>query len=313
MRGVIFVVLSSLAVSASAEIILGVESINQRVWAFDAQTGAVLRNDFIVDTVRFRTAQQAIDSGRGTILVSNQGVQGDGSSVLEYDYNGQFIRTVVQGDASANNFRGIAVRGNQLFLSVAGGSVANTVQAVDLDTLQRTTFASTNLDSPYGLLFVGNDLLVTNSGTHRVERFDSAGNWTNTFITPNPTNDLRFPYQITPYAGGFAVAGMSNSGASATQFSWGLYLYDNSGVRTAYSNIGRIRGVQELGNGNILFTGAGDVGTFNPGTQSLTIIQNVQGGNFRYLSRSIAPVPEPGTIAALGLGALALIRRRKKG
>jgi len=124
---------------------------------------------------------------------------------------------------------------------------------------------------------------------------------TPTFVKNNTT------YHITEV---FAVYALDNnddmSATGGTQNGWSF--------DTNYSGTGGIAGWKTNPNNGFIndtkvFNYTALNGTVENVGWHVRIAEQFQGSNTLYIEN---PVPEPGTIAALGLGAVALIRRRKK-
>jgi PEP-CTERM motif len=284
------------------------DSGNDRILALDPNTGAIINANFITD-LNLTTPIQAIDSGRGTIFVSDQVV----NSVREYSYNGAFMGTVVGSAQGISNLRGIAVRGGSLYISVGGGTLAGTVQRYDLTTSTLSTFATlpTASASPWNILFRTSDVLITDSTSDDIERFDLAGTYQGKYYNSNGSTELNFPQQlVTRSNGNLVVSGFSLPTA--------IYEYTgvNSGTQVAtYAPGLGVRGVWELGNGELIYSAGTRLERINTTTNTTTSILNQVGASFRHFSivTLSSSAPEPGTMGllALGVAGLALARRRR--
>ncbi|MCZ8138801.1 MAG: PEP-CTERM sorting domain-containing protein [Armatimonadota bacterium] len=293
----------SLVAASQAQYLLIPNSGRDQVWQVSAFDGSIISQNFIQDTT-LTTPNHAIASGRGTIFVSDQILD----SVREYDLNGNYLGDVAGAAQGLDNIRGIAVRNGELYVTVAGGALTNTIQKFNLTTNQQSTWATlpSGSSSPWALHFRANDVLVSESGGDDIIRYDFNGTFLNRFYDSPGTNDLNFPEQIAETTtGDIYVAGFSLPTA--------LYKFNASGTKTGTFPINTgLRGVYELGNGKILWTAGTRFGTFDPATNQFTdIYSNPTTDSFRFISY-VPAVPEPATMTAMGLGLLAMLRRRNR-
>jgi hypothetical protein len=279
--------------------LLVVDSLLDRVLLVSATDGSVINANFISDVPRFQTAINAINSGQNTILISDQVAD----AVFEYDLSGNYLRTVVSASNGLDNIRGIAVHNGRLYVTVAGGSLNNTIQSFKLDGSDRQTFISSNLDSPWDVFFRGGDVLVSNSGSDDIERFDFNGNFLNTLVASDGASGIDFPQQIFERSNGNLLVGGFSPPA-------GIFEYLADGTQLNYFSAPGPRAVYELANGKYLYSAGTRLAVFDPITRTSTDIINNTNSSFRYIER-LQAVPEPGSwLLCLGLSGLVLSRRR---
>lgn len=277
--------------NAGAEVryLLIPDATGNRVMAFDPTDGHIISENFIPDDGRLVTPKAAIASGRGTVLVADQVAD----AVFEYGLDGVYIRTIANNSTHGiDNIRGIAVRNGVVYITCASGTHANTIQKVSLAGVSQGTFASTNINSPLDILFRGADVLVSNSGTDDIERYDLNGVYLNKLVDSDSTNNPDFPQQM------FA---RTNGNLLVTSFSEpvGIFEYDSSGVKLNYFAItGQgVRGVHELGNGEILYTQGETVAAYNRTTgESRAIHSNAGIEGVQYIHSVLVRVNISGTV-----------------
>jgi hypothetical protein len=279
----------------------------QKIMQFSAFDGSVVNANFIVSgqngAPTMSTPKHIIDSGRGTLLLSDQAA----NAVWEFGFDGSFIGTVASSAQGLSNLRGIAVRDGSLYVTLGSGTFNNTVQRFDLNNGNaQSTFISSNLSSPFDVYFRDSDVLVTNSsGTNSITRYDLSGNFLGAFTT-QASSAIRFPEEITPdgVGGNILVTGFSSPA--------GIYSMDSNGnTITTYASGLAHRGAWRLDNGNILFTISTAVGIWDTAA-NVRGADALSGVNAQFVERITMPVPEPATIAALGLGLAAIARRRRR-
>lgn len=278
-----------------------VDSLSDRVLLVNEFDGSIINASFITDSTRFSTIVNAVSSGPNTVFISDQVA----NAVFEYSTSGTYLRTVVSSTANGlSNIRGIAVHNNRLYVTVAGGTHTNTVQSFRLDGTDQQTFISTKLDSPYDVYFRGGDVLVSNSGSDDIERFDLNGNYLNTLVSSTGVGGINFPQQIHERANGNLLVGGFSVSA-------GIYEYLPNGTQANYYNLPGPRAAFELGNGKYLYSAGTRLAVFDPVTLVSTDIINSLNSSFRYIEK-VQAVPEPGSWLVLGsLGGLVAVCRRR--
>jgi hypothetical protein len=247
---------------------------NDRVCALSPVDGSVINANFIpTNNTLLDSPKHALPTPYGTIFVADQ----LRDAVREFDGFGNYIRTIADlPNNQIDNIRGIAIRDGKLYVTVASGTLQNTIQRFNLDGTGQETFINANLSSPFAIFFRENDMLITNSSSHLIQRFDLDGAFLNTWVG----STIRFPQQITRRRsnGNLLVAGFSSPA--------GIYEYNDAGVQVAYYAVSSSpRGAYELENGLILFTDAAGVKVFDPNAPNpASTVQTVlTGGNYQYI------------------------------
>lgn len=290
-----------------------------KLWSFSAFDGSLVSNNVFTDA-NLVTFTQAFARPNGNILVLDGGTASAGSGIYEYSPAGVRLRTLVSDQASFGNLRTGAVRGDSLYFSAGAGTAEGTIQRVDLTTGAISLFASppsgstTAKSDVWGMAFSDEALYITNyvgSSNNRVQRLNLDGTFGADLVVQGATGGLRFPEQLSlDTDGDLLVAGFSGSPITNS----GLYEFSTAGAQKSFVNVsGGNRGVARLGDGGLLTTVGTRVVKVNADGTISDIVNNPT-SSFRYITPTAAPVPEPATLAALGIGALALLRRhRRKG
>ncbi len=276
-------------------VLLVPDSGTDRVWSFSPVDGSLINDSFIPDDGRLATVTTIIDSGAGSLLLSDQ----TNDAIMEYDYSGNFVRTVTDNDASGiDNIRGIAVRNGQIYVSVASGVHNDTVQRFDMDGSNQSTFA-TGIESPWFILFRDNDMLVSDSGDDQLERFALDGTDLGPIHDSDGQTGIDFPRQIVELPNSNLIVGGFSVPA-------GIYEYDADGNELRFFDVNGIRGLWLLENGLWFWTAGTNYGTLDPDTGEV-VSTTVGGSSFQHVGFSA--LPEPASLLLLLSGA-ALIRRR---
>lgn len=234
------------------------ESTNDRVMAFDPDTGDLVDPDFIpADPDNLSTPIQALLSADGlSILVSDQ----LDDAVQQYDLDGNYIGVFAPAGgvdtAILDNIRGIAIDpGNgHLLVSVGGG--ANDDAIAEFDTGgnfvgNRVANGAGGLDSPFDVLVQASELQVSGITSDAIHTYQLNG----TFVSNLASIDT-FPEQIaTTAAGGFLIGNFSGTQEGVMELTSAGALV---GVYDPVE-LGGYRGAYELPNGNILTTNGNGV------------------------------------------------------
>lgn len=284
------------------------ESTNDRVMAFDPDTGDLVDPDFIAsDPTNLSTPIQALLSADGlSILVSDQLED----VVQQYDLDGNYIGVFAPAggvDTSIlDNVRGIAIDPANGNLLVSVGSGANADAIAEFDTSgnfvgNRVANGAGGLDSPFDVLVQASAIQVAGITSDAVHTYQLDG----TFIS-NLADIDNFPEQLAPSAtGGFLIGnfGGAQEGVVELDGAGGLIgVYDPA-------SLGGYRGAYELPNGNILTTNGGGVHEIDrAGTLVETKISGVS-ARFITLTTTGGPVVPPPAepVPTMGVSGLVLL------
>lgn len=282
---------ATLAAGAPAELLLIPDSDADRVMAFSPVDGTLIDANFITDPGSdngidiFDRPLNAIDSGRGTILVSDQFSDLVAEFAYDGSYQGIFSNSgVVDGDVM-QNLRGIDMLAGDLLVCNAGGTNAllesqNNIKRFDSAGALRPDFAFNRyggIRGPFDVLVLPDEVLVADDRSNALVRYTPAGKFNERLV-----ENLQFPQQIslTPqdtllvavFSGGF-IAEFQRDGTPVGQYDPGtLSLY---------------RGVHQLDNGNLLVSTT--TGVYEVTRTGLVVATEWTGGGARYIERVALP------------------------
>ncbi|MHC4908788.1 MAG: hypothetical protein ACYTF9_03605 [Planctomycetota bacterium] len=273
-------------VPAAAQVLLIPDSSGDKVWAFDPFDGSVLSEDYIPSDGNMIQPINAVDSGTGTILVSDE----NADAVLEYGQDGQFIGVVADAADGLDALQGLTVYKGEIYV---GSRVTDVIYRISLDGSSVEVWADEGVGTPRDQVFRADDVITSNSnsqadGGENLERFALDGTFLGTFHDSDGETGIDFPQQIQLLPDGGILA----AGFTAPR---GLYVYDADGNQTAAFGdiITSPRGVYVLGNGQYLYSGGTRVMRFDPATNTEDTVVNQSGRSFRYIEFSEAPGPPP--------------------
>jgi len=256
--------LLALCTSASAQYLLIPDWTGDTIMKFDATSGALIQQNFIVDdptssSYNFQSPKDVIQVGQ-EIWVSDQ----LSDAIYRFDGNGAFISAISGG---MDNIRGMELVGSKVFVANSG-----TVGGAPNDALLMFDTSGTALGyfpcgDPFDIVEFQGDLLVSNIADDNIDRYTTTGVFLSVFHDSNGASGVDFPQQLSRAASGSVLC----AGFSAPA---GLYEYDaSSGAQLNYFPVStELRGVHELGNGNWLFTDDTGVKLYDLGTSLVTSV-----------------------------------------
>lgn len=255
-----------------------------RVWAMSPVDGSLLNNQFILPDARLTQPIQIVDSGRRTLLVTDETAR----AVYEYAPNGSYVGTLATGLDGAY---GICMKDGAAFVTSGfSNNLGGKIYRIALDGSAPTVFSDwAGIGDPRGIAPYGAGFLVGNSTDDDLEVVTATG-----AVVPVPFFDsdgiasLNFPQQIHDIGGGnYMVVGFSAP--------WGIYFFDSAAINYASYRAPEVflspRGAYILDNGEILYTGGTRIDRFSTKTYVNTNIVNQIGSSFRWVTRYTPPAP----------------------
>ncbi len=245
--------LSSEMVSPGDSLLLIPDWTADRVLAFNPQSGDLIDDNFIPSSSSLLSSpKEARGTPWGNISVSDQ-LQ---DLVQEFDTSGTHVRILAPAggvnNAILDNIRGHAYHPNgNLVATVGSGVNTDAIPEFDQDGNYLGNFITAGLgglDSPFGIAFRNDDVLISGSSSSAIHRYDLTGSSLGIFATVSS-----YPQQVIELADGRIAVG-NFSGSS------GVLLYDSNGTfLSALTGVTGNRGVWQLGNGNFITTNGSGV------------------------------------------------------
>ncbi len=293
--------IAAMAGTASAQqYIMMPDSTSDAVMLFDSFDGSLVNASFI-DLTTSGIASTPVNANvvGSEIWVSDQ--LGDG--LMRFDMAGNHLGNIVGG---MDNVRGFEVVGNTVYVSNSGtnngapGDAVVTINATTMSITGSFTVGSAKNGDPFDVLAFQGGLLINDIAGENIENHSLAGGWVSNFHDSDGVTGVDFPEQMNLANDGQSVfvAGFSSPA--------GIYEYDLSGNQLNYYNVGTgLRGIIELGNGNLMFSDGSGVHVFNTATGGVADIVSGSGRYFEVL------VPAPSSLALVGVGGVLAVRRRR--
>ena len=293
--------IAAMAGTASAQqYIMMPDSTADAIMLFDPFDGSLVDANYI-DLTTSGIASTPVNANvvGNQIWVSDQ--LGDG--IMRFDMAGNHLGNIVGG---MDNIRGFEVVGNTVYVSNSGsnnGAPGDAVITIDVGTMSITgnfTVGAAKNGDPFDVLAFQNGFLINDIAGENIEYHDLSGGWVSNFHDSDGVSGIDFPEQMNMSLDGQSVFSAGFSSPS------GIYEYDLAGNQINYYAVGSgLRGVMELGNGNIMFCDGNGVHVLNTSTGGVSDIVAASGRYFEVL------VPAPSTLALIGFGGMITARRRR--
>ena len=254
-------------------------SVEESILAFDPHNGDLVNEFFFPqDSENLSTPMKIFwNHDKTSFLISDQVKH----VVQQYDHLGNHINIFApNGEQNLDilqNIRGVYMKENgNLLVTVSGGQNANAVAEFDNQGAFIGNFINNNeggLVSPFDIIYMSDydEYLVTSFQSIGIHRFDVNGNALGIFAP-----DQEFAQQMyRTHQNSILVSNFSAND--------GVYEYDLTGnLIDIYSVKNRVRGVYELGNGNILITT--NSGVFEINRSDELVDTKYEGSGARFIS-----------------------------
>lgn len=271
----------------TAQFLMVPDSVRDRILLLDGNDGSLVDEAFIDGGDRFGTPLNAVQV-EDEIWVSDQRAD----SIFRYDLEGKFLGAIAKG---LDNVRGMEYVNGVVYVANVGatpGSLERHEEVAMFDA-QGNHLGCFRVGRAFDILFFQGELLVNDvrrrqDGGEHIDRYDLAGNFLGLFHGADRMTGIDFPQQMARRANGnVMVAGFSEPG--------GIYEYDAAGNQVNRYAMGdgfakRVRGLYELGNGNILWSSGDGVVSTDPETGKATEMYTVNTLGFRPSTRYIEPL-----------------------
>jgi hypothetical protein len=265
--------------SASAQdFVLMPDSTSDKIVLFDYSNGALVNANFILDSAGvlydFSTPKDAFQVGNEIWVIDQVSDQ-----VVRFDLQGNHIATLLPGVAMIDNARGGCFANGTVYVSNDGsgnGATADSLIMFDSagNRLGATTVTNSG-SSPFDVEAYNGELLVTHfTAANNTARYDYAVSLLGIFHASTGVGDVNNAEQVSIRSNGnVIVAGFSSPA--------GIYEYSPAGTLVSTYSVGSgLRGVIELGNGNLMFTDSAGAKVYDVVLQTTTTVHASTGCQF---------------------------------
>ena len=261
---------------------------------FDPFDGSLVQAGFIdigsLDNTS-STPKDAIQVG-SEIWVSDQ----LRDTVYRFDLDGALSSSIFGG---MDNIRGMAYANGTVYVTNAGTNNDAPGDAIVTYLADGTPTGFFSVPDPFDVLDTGDGLYIDDIDNDNIDLYSYAGAFVSNFVDSDGIDGIDFPQQMNFNSAGNVLAGGFSSPS-------GVYEYAPDGSLVNYYDLSGVRGVYELGNGNIMFTNGDGVNILDPNTGGVTTVLE---GSGQYINLLV--VPAPAGAGLLGLASLGLLRRRR--
>jgi len=244
------------------------------VLLLDQNTGTVIDPSFIDLTPLNPGTPKAIKQVGDELWITDQ----IRDRIDRFDLDGNYISTIggIVIDGGLDNIKGLSVINNtEVWVTNAGtnnGAPGNSIIRFDFDG-NNLGFFPTGSDSSFDIIDNGNGevyISYIGAGT-RIERRDYSGNVLGNIVGQGVVTFIQ-QIQLTS-SNDILAAVFSNTTSSGNNA--GIYNFSsaNGSILNFWANSG-LRGVAELGNGQVLWTGSGGVYRLDPDTGISTLLSS---------------------------------------
>lgn len=197
--------------------------------------------------------------------------------VFRFSINGRESVGVIS-DLLLNNPEGFEIVGDTMLVASRDGIISIDVP----NAMYLGVFEYRSGDSSINDVFsVAGTLLVSNSDTDNIDVISSDGSYLSTLIDSDGVNGFNFPQQINESSEGELLIASFATPAGVYRFN-----ADGSGSGPVFAAENAVRGVHELGNGNLIFTNNDGVFVLEVGTG---VVEMVAAGRSGFISVLNAP------------------------
>lgn len=305
---VVGLVIVAAPVAMAAGVLVVTDTTHKGLMTFNGYNGALINSSYLnMNAQGCGNPITALIVSPAEFWVSDKA----NDQLLRYAVADNSFLGYITGSSSFSSPMGMEVVGGTAYVANASSSKQNVVMLNVAAAVVTGSFkaGSDGLGTPYDVQLYNDPgskterLLVDDASTHPVGQdldiFSLTGTFIRKFHDSTGSGDIRQPQQMS-------VTSVNTVLAAGSTSAYGVYEYKSNGELLNYwSRTAAVRGVYELGNGNILFTDGSGVHVLDRATGGVTDMY--AGISANYIE---AWIPEPGSLSLLALAGLIALRRR---